>query len=75
MLKRSMSLRSQQEAFTLPRDNIHNPTLLDAPALALKYIAIDSRLEVVLQVWERIQVEVEEAFAISVSNSSREEVS
>lgn len=27
-----------------------------------------------LQVWERIQVEVEEAFAISVSNCSREEV-
>lgn len=66
-------MRTQPQTSALPRDEVYNAPLLRASALALKYIAVNPRLDVVLDVREGREAEVEESFAIAVSDGAREE--
>lgn len=66
-------MRTQPQTSALPRDEVYNAPLLCASALALKYIAVNPRLDVVLDVREGREAEVEESFAIAVSDGAREE--
>lgn len=67
-------LASQQQLPAVPCDNVHNPALLRTLALAVEDVSVDARLETVLQVRQRVEVEVEQPFAVPVSDSAGEQV-
>lgn len=70
-----MALWSQQQPSTMPGDNVDDAALLSAPALAPEDEAVDSGLEAVLEVREGIEVEVDQALAVSVAHGAWEEIS
>lgn len=75
MLRRLRCLRSQPQTPTLPRNDVYNTPALNAPTLALDYVAVDPRLDVVLEVRKRSETEIEESLAIALSYGAREEKS
>lgn len=74
MLGGRIRLVSQPETSSLPCDDVYNAGFGGTPALSLENVAIDSRLEIMLEVREGIEAEIEEPFAIAVSDGTWEKV-
>lgn len=57
-----------------PRDAINPAGLGQTPGLAAKDVAVDARLEAMLIVGEGVEMEVEQALAVSLAKGVREQI-
>jgi hypothetical protein len=75
MVCSSCTRRAQEHPTTVLREVISEAGLCKSLSLLSEYILVDSRFEAMLVVRKGVEPEVEESFAVSVSDSRWEEVS
>lgn len=75
MFGRPPSRLSQQQPLAVPSDKVNDPRLGASPALSTEDVLVDAALYAMFDPRKGVEVEIEEALAITISNSWRQKIS